>query len=100
MHLRFAYIENLFPDSQVCRSTWLGLWESPAPAEPESKEEQKVKDFLTRKYERKVWYTSKPKLKAAEPEAKPLKTLIGENTPAIVVGSKQEQKAVKTVSTP
>lgn len=54
-----------------------------------------MKDFLTRKYERKVWYTSKPKpAPQAEPEAKPLKALLGEKTPEVIVGSKQEQKAV------
>ncbi|XP_066920095.1 arf-GAP domain and FG repeat-containing protein 1-like [Clytia hemisphaerica] len=81
--------------NEVCRSTWLALWESSAAPEPDSREEQKVKDFLGKKYERKMWYSSKPKAKAqaAEPEAKPLKTLLGENSPQVIVGSKQEQKS-------
>ena len=68
------------------------MWDSPAAAEPESKEEQKVKDFLARKYERKTWYSSRPKPKpqSSEPEVKPLKTLLGENSPAVVVSSKPE----------
>ena len=43
-----------------------------------------------------MWYSSKPKPKAqvAEPEATPLKTLLGENSPQVIVGSKQEQKSV------
>lgn len=82
--------------NEVCRSTWLALWESPLPAEPESKEEQKVKDFLGRKYERKVWYSSRPKPKpqSSEPEVKPLKTLLGENSPAVIIGSKQEPQSM------
>ena len=62
---------------------------------PESREEQRVKDFLTKKYERKLWYSSKPKApQQSQPEAKPLKTLLGENAPQVVVASRQEQKAV------
>jgi len=55
-----------------------------------------VKDFLAKKYERKTWYSSRPKPKAqqSEPEARPLKTLLGENPPQVVVGFKQEQKSV------
>ena len=67
---------------QACRSTWLALWDSSHPPEPESRDEQKVKDFLIKKYERKVWYSSQPKQKPAPQivqEAKPLKHLAGEN---------------------
>lgn len=74
-------------------NTWLALWESSAAPIPESREEQKVKDFLTKKYERKKWYSSKPKV-SQQPEAKPLKALLGENAPNVIVASRQEQKAV------
>ena len=71
------------------------MWDSNADPVPESREEQKVKDFLTKKYERKAWYSSKPKVpQQSQPEAKPLKTLLGENAPQVVVASRQEQKAV------
>ena len=73
------------------------MWEKPSAAEPDSREEQVVKDFLVRKYERKIWYGSKPKPASPvhqEPEAKPLKTLLGENTPQVIVSSQQEQKSV------
>ena len=57
-----------------------------------------MKDFLIRKYERKMWYSSQPKAKPAEepaPEAKPLKALLGENAPRVHVNnSPREQKAV------
>lgn len=37
-------------------------------------------------------------MQQSEPEAKPLKTLLGENPPQVVVGSKQEQKSVSYIS--
>lgn len=64
----------------MCRNTWLALWDSNHPAEPDSREEQKVKDFLIKKYEKKSWYSSQPKQKPQPvPEARPLKQLIGDN---------------------
>lgn len=50
-----------------------------------------------RKYERKMWYSNRPKPKPnpqQEPEARPLKTLLGENAPQVIVASQQEQKSV------
>lgn len=82
---------------QVCQRTWYALWSNSVPPEPESRDEQKVKDFLATKYERKKWYSSKPKVTPQEPEAKPLKTLLGENVPQIVVSKKQSQEE-KSVS--
>lgn len=82
--------------NEVCFGTWLALWESPLAPEPESRDEQKVKDFLARKYERKMWYSNRPKPKPnpqQEPEARPLKTLLGENAPQVIVASQQEQKS-------
>ena len=67
----------------MCKNTWLALWDSNHAPEPESRDEQKVKDFLMKKYERKVWYSNQPKQKPVQqqsiPEAKPLKQLVGEN---------------------
>ena len=67
----------------MCKNTWLALWDSNHAPEPESRDEQKVKDFLMKKYERKVWYSNQPKqkpvLQQSTPEAKPLKQLVGEN---------------------
>ncbi|XP_033100495.1 arf-GAP domain and FG repeat-containing protein 1-like [Anneissia japonica] len=110
--------------NEVCRQIWLGLYDSKSRAEPESKEEQKVKDFMIQKYERKRWYVEpsqaaavanqkakeqKQKEKeAAEassrfPEPKPLKSLISE-PPKLVVGrqnkSSPNRKPVGSIATP
>ncbi|XP_071951084.1 uncharacterized protein [Antedon mediterranea] len=90
--------------NEVCRQIWLGLYDSKSRAEPESKEEQKVKDFMAQKYERKRWYVEPSQAAAVAsqkererkqkeavaktnsfPEPKPLKSLISE-PPKLVVG--------------
>lgn len=76
--------------SQYCKKVWLGLWNSTQPAEPESRDEQKIKDFMVQKYERKRWYippqqVSNSNSSQAAPEPKPLKQLLGENTPSVSV---------------
>ena len=80
---------------KVCRRSWLGLWNSPNPPEPESRDEIKVKDFMMQKYDRKTWYIppsqlppASPKTEASQslPERKPLKHLLGEGSPTLVVG--------------
>ena len=76
--------------SQYCKKVWLGLWNSTQPAEPESRDEQKIKDFMVQKYERKRWYIPPQQVNnsnttQAAPEPKPLKQLLGENTPAVSV---------------
>lgn len=75
---------------QYCKKVWLGLWNSSAPAEPESRDEQKIKDFMVQKYERKRWYMPPQQAIAnntsqSAPEPKPLKQLLGENTPPVTV---------------
>lgn len=90
--------------SQYCKKVWLGLWNSAQPAEPESRDEQKIKDFMVQKYERKRWYippqqVSNSNSSQAAPEPKPLKQLLGENTPAISVQvSKNESFLVNLFS--
>ena len=76
--------------SQYCKKVWLGLWNSTQHAEPESRDEQKIKDFMVQKYERKRWYippqqVSNSNSSQAAPEPKPLKQLLGENTPSVSV---------------
>lgn len=86
---------------QVCRRSWLGLWNSPNPPEPESRDEIKVKDFMMQKYDRKKWYippsqlppvAAKTELSNALAERKPLKHLLGENAPAVVVHQEVQQE--------
>ena len=84
------YFFFLFCTLQYCKKVWLGLWNSSAPAEPESRDEQKIKDFMVQKYERKRWYMPPQQATAnntsqSAPEPKPLKQLLGENTPPVTV---------------
>ena len=55
------------------------------PPEPESKDDQKIKDFMVQKYERKRWYIPPQQVSQNQPEPKPLKHLLGENAPAVAV---------------
>ena len=49
-----------------------------------------MKDFLIKKYERKLWYQNKPRVvNSAVPEAKPLKQLLGDNAPQVQVTAAQ-----------
>lgn len=89
-----AEIEQLQKSgNEYCRQVWLGLWNSHLPPEPESRDEQKVKDFLIKKYEKKAYYVppdqvkpiSREKEKEKVPEVRPLKSLLGENSPKVQV---------------
>jgi Arf-GAP domain and FG repeat-containing protein 1 len=64
----------------LCKKTWLGLWNSANSPEPESRDEQKVKDFMIQKYERRRWYIPPQQANVTTTtnsvqEAKPLKLL-------------------------
>ena len=69
-------------------------------SQSESREENKVKDFMSQKYERKRWYVAPNeslqerarKLNESvitKQQTKPLKSLLGENAPRLVVGNNQ-----------
>ncbi|PIK59544.1 hypothetical protein BSL78_03530 [Apostichopus japonicus] len=49
--------------SVICKRVWLGLWNSHLPPEPDSRDEQKVKDFLIKKYEKKTYYVPPDQVK-------------------------------------
>ncbi len=38
---------------QFCRQVWLGLYDTRSRMEPDSKDENKIRDFMTQKYEKK-----------------------------------------------
>ncbi|XP_064614873.1 arf-GAP domain and FG repeat-containing protein 1-like isoform X2 [Liolophura sinensis] len=44
--------------NDFCRKVWLGLYDSRSMPEPDSREEQRVKDFMVQKYEKKRWYVA------------------------------------------
>ncbi|XP_015753839.1 PREDICTED: arf-GAP domain and FG repeat-containing protein 2-like [Acropora digitifera] len=89
--------------NEYCRKVWLGLWNSSMPAEPESRDEQKKKDFMVQKYERKRWYVAPQQVSAnntsqSTPEPKPLKQLLGENAPTISVHAQTTRERPRTGS--
>ncbi|XP_072180046.1 uncharacterized protein [Diadema setosum] len=92
--------------NEVCRTIWLGLYDSKSQPGPDSKEDGKVRDYLVQKYEKKRWYVepsqaavlAAAKAKEAEtaerkstgsthstPEPKPLKSLVGNAAPLRVI---------------
>ncbi|XP_038051008.1 arf-GAP domain and FG repeat-containing protein 1-like [Patiria miniata] len=61
--------------NEFCRQTWLGL-ENSRGSSLESKDEQKVRDYMVQKYERKKWYVPPSQVKLnnssnSTPEAQP-----------------------------
>ncbi|XP_048745224.2 arf-GAP domain and FG repeat-containing protein 1-like isoform X3 [Ostrea edulis] len=94
--------------NEFCRKVWLGLYDSQRDqAEPDSRDEQKIKDFMAQKYERKRWYqapTDSMKEEARQinesatnrqPPTRQLKTLLGEKTPQLVVQNQSPQTTPK-----
>ncbi|GAB6019656.1 ArfGAP with FG repeats 1 [Chamberlinius hualienensis] len=43
--------------NEYCRREWMGTYDGQPPIESETKDEQRIKDFMMTKYERKRWYT-------------------------------------------
>uniref|UniRef100_H3B397 Arf-GAP domain-containing protein n=1 Tax=Latimeria chalumnae TaxID=7897 RepID=H3B397_LATCH len=101
--------------NEVCRKTWLGLFDSRATVIPDSRDPQKLKEFLQEKYEKKRWYVSPNEVKSMSasststsvlgsvstpPEVKPLRTLLGESVPSLSVSRPApNQKPFDTRST-
>lgn len=93
---------------QFCRKEWLGLYDSKKDqAEPDSRDEQKIKDFMAQKYERKRWHqapTDSMKEEARQinesatnrqPPTRQLKTLLGDKTPQLVVKNQVKAKGLE-----
>ncbi|XP_028717275.1 arf-GAP domain and FG repeat-containing protein 2 isoform X1 [Peromyscus leucopus] len=62
----FTEPEVLFLQSrgnEVCRKIWLGLFDARTSLIPDSRDPQKVKEFLQEKYEKKRWYVPQSKSK-------------------------------------
>ncbi len=78
------FLEN--HGNEFCRQTWLGL-ENSRTSSLESKDEQKVRDYMVQKYERKRWYIPPSQVKVnnsssnSTPEAKPLKQVARNDSP-------------------
>lgn len=74
---------------------WLGLYDNRSYSEPDSKDENKIKDFMCQKYEKKRWYVAptdsmhqeakRRNTPVKQPETKTLKSLVGNNIPSLVI---------------
>ncbi|XP_031821170.1 arf-GAP domain and FG repeat-containing protein 2 isoform X4 [Sarcophilus harrisii] len=87
--------------NEVCRKIWLGLFDSQTSLVPDSRDPQKVKEFLQEKYEKKRWYVPPDQVKGpshtksststptqdSTPDVKPLRTLLGDHVPSVAISS-------------
>ncbi|XP_052784115.1 arf-GAP domain and FG repeat-containing protein 1-like isoform X3 [Mya arenaria] len=92
--------------NEYCRKVWLGLYDNRLGSQSESRDESKVKDFMSQKYERKRYYvapTESMKEEARQmnesaipktPGTRPLKSLLGNGAPKLVVGTQQAKAPV------
>ncbi|KAH9512809.1 Arf-GAP domain and FG repeat-containing protein 2 [Bulinus truncatus] len=104
------------PVSQLNRKVYLGLYDNRSWPEPDSRDEQRVRDYMVQKYENKRWYVAPTEAMKEEakrtneaalnskPQVKPLRSLLGENASKLTVGSVQTPPPVShapvTVSVP
>lgn len=87
--------------TQLNRKVYLGLYDNRTWPEPDSRDEQRVRDFMVQKYENKRFYVAPTEAMREEarhmneaalskqPQTKPLRSLLGENATKLVVGSSQ-----------
>ncbi|XP_027699803.1 arf-GAP domain and FG repeat-containing protein 2 isoform X2 [Vombatus ursinus] len=87
--------------NEVCRKIWLGLFDAQTSLVPDSRDPQKVKEFLQEKYEKKRWYVPPDQVKGpsytksststptqdSTPDVKPLRTLLGDPVPSVAISS-------------
>uniref|UniRef100_A0A8C5MFY0 Arf-GAP domain-containing protein n=1 Tax=Leptobrachium leishanense TaxID=445787 RepID=A0A8C5MFY0_9ANUR len=86
--------------NDVCKQIWLGLFDERSSSVTDFRDQQKVKEFLQEKYEKKRWYVppkqarvvatvhatisgSSASSASSTPEVKPLKTLLGDSAPSL-----------------
>lgn len=70
--------------NEYCKYVWLGLYDSRCPMEPDSRDEQRTRDMMIQKYERKRWYVDPEQAlqrMRADQQARPAQT---PTTPAAV----------------
>ncbi|XP_004761571.1 arf-GAP domain and FG repeat-containing protein 2 isoform X1 [Mustela nigripes] len=94
--------------NEVCRKIWLGLFDARTSLIPDSRDPQKVKEFLQEKYEKKRWYVPPDQVKGpaytkgsastpiqgSVPEGKPLRTLLGEPAPSLSAAASTSSQSV------
>uniref|UniRef100_A0A8C3WX45 ArfGAP with FG repeats 2 n=1 Tax=Catagonus wagneri TaxID=51154 RepID=A0A8C3WX45_9CETA len=95
--------------NEVCRKIWLGLFDARTSLIPDSRDPQKVKEFLQEKYEKKRWYVPPDQVKGPEytkgsastpvqgsiPDGKPLRTLLGDPVPSLSAAVSTSSQSVR-----
>ncbi|XP_074081451.1 arf-GAP domain and FG repeat-containing protein 2 isoform X2 [Macrotis lagotis] len=106
----FTESEVIFLQSrgnEVCKKIWLGLFDAQTSLVPDSRDPQKVKEFLQEKYEKKRWYVPPDQVKGpsytksntsittqdSTTDVKPLRTLLGDPMPSIAISSTSQSQA-------
>ncbi|KAL8563477.1 hypothetical protein ACOMHN_011956 [Nucella lapillus] len=91
--------------NELNRKVYLGLYDNRTWPEPDSRDEQRVRDFMVQKYENKRFYVAPTEAMREEarrmndtalsrqPQTKPLRALLGENATRLVVGNNQTSSA-------
>ncbi|XP_071084341.1 arf-GAP domain and FG repeat-containing protein 1-like isoform X1 [Haliotis cracherodii] len=94
--------------NELCRKVFLGLYDSRSWPEPDSRDEQRVRDFMVQKYENKRWYVAPTESMKEEarrmnevsaskqPAQKPLRSLLGENATKLVIHNNQSPQMNRT----
>ncbi|XP_035929241.1 arf-GAP domain and FG repeat-containing protein 2 isoform X1 [Halichoerus grypus] len=94
--------------NEVCRKIWLGLFDARTSLIPDSRDPQKVKEFLQEKYEKKRWYVPPDQVKGpaytkgsastpiqgSVPEGKPLRTPLGDPVPSLSAAASTSSQSV------
>ncbi|XP_053414027.1 arf-GAP domain and FG repeat-containing protein 2 isoform X2 [Nycticebus coucang] len=94
--------------NEVCRKIWLGLFDARTSLIPDSRDPQKVKEFLQEKYEKKRWYVPPDQIKGPTytkggtstsvqgslSEGKPLRTLPGDPVPTLSAAASISSQSV------
>ncbi|XP_006219189.1 arf-GAP domain and FG repeat-containing protein 2 isoform X1 [Vicugna pacos] len=94
--------------NEVCRKIWLGLFDARTSLIPDSRDPQKVKEFLQEKYEKKRWYVPPDQVKGPAyskgsastpvqgsiPEGKPLRTLLGDPVSSLSAAASTSSQSV------
>ncbi|XP_032111084.1 arf-GAP domain and FG repeat-containing protein 2 isoform X2 [Sapajus apella] len=98
--------------NEVCRKIWLGLFDARTSLVPDSRDPQKVKEFLQEKYEKKRWYVPPDQVKGPAytkgsastpvqgsiPEGKPLRALLGDPSPALSAAASTSSQSQARIS--
>ncbi|XP_058536753.1 arf-GAP domain and FG repeat-containing protein 2 isoform X2 [Ochotona princeps] len=94
--------------NEVCRKIWLGLFDARTSLIPDSRDPQKVKEFLQEKYEKKRWYVPPDQVKGSTytkgsastpvqgacPEGKASRSLLGDPVPSFSAATSASGQAV------